>query len=47
MINKSDMSDFYCNLLKSNVVFGVRNVLKFKEIYLGVEKGVECLGLEL
>lgn len=29
--NKSDMSDFYRNLLKSNVAFGARNVPKLSE----------------
>lgn len=40
-MNKSDMSDFYCNLFKSNVVFGVNNIFKL------VQKDVEFFGLLL
>lgn len=39
--NKSDMSDFYRNLLKSNVAFGARNVPKSSENHSAAEKGSE------
>jgi len=39
--NKSDMSDFYRNLLKSNVAFGARNVSKSSENHAAAEKGSE------
>lgn len=44
--NKSDMSDFYRNLLKSNVAFGARNAPKPKETHSGAEKGAERSGPE-
>lgn len=44
MTNKSDMSDFYRNLLKSNVAFGARNVPKPGDKASGAEKDAERPG---
>ncbi|KAG0626730.1 hypothetical protein M758_2G147100 [Ceratodon purpureus] len=44
--NKSDMSDFYRNLLKSNVAFGARNVSKPGEKASGAEKDAKRPGAQ-